>query len=81
MFVHMVYTCFVYECEYVQKSLFAYRMSQLIGHLLFTVLASACPLLCITIVTVKQTFGNHGLLAGYDTKPLEAGLGRDNWSF
>ena len=70
--------CIGFECEYVQESLFAFRMSQLIGHLLFTVLASASPLLCITVIIVKQAFGNHGLLAGYDAKSIGAGWGRDS---
>ena len=56
-------------------------MSQLIGHLLFTVLASASPLLCITVFTVKQAFGNHGLLPGYGAKPIGAGLGRDTITY
>ena len=29
-------------------------------------LASASLLLCINVITFKQAFGNHGLLAGYD---------------
>lgn len=45
-------------------------------YLLFWLLPAS--LLCITVITVKQAFGNHRLLAGYDTKPIEAGLGRDN---
>ena len=38
------------------------------------------PLLCITVITIKQAFGNLGLLAGYDTKPIGAGLGRDKYA-
>ena len=59
------------------KSLFAYRLLQLIGHCLFTVLASARPCTLFYCVTVKQAFDNLGLLAGYGTKPIGAGLGRD----
>ena len=77
MFVHMVYICFAYECEYVRKSLFAYRLPQLIGHLLLLFWLPSAPVLSITVFTVKQAFGNHGLLAGYGAKPIGAGLGRD----
>ena len=69
--------CFGFECEYIQESLFTFRMSQLIGHILFTVLASASPLLCITVSTIKQVFDNRGLLASYGAKLIGAGLGRD----
>ena len=55
----------------------AYRLSQLIGHYLFTVLASARPCTLFYCITVKQAFGNLGLLAGYGTKPIGPGLGRD----
>ena len=37
--------------------------------------ASANPIYCIS---VKQAFGNLGLLAGYDAKLIRAGLGRDS---
>ena len=46
-----------------------------IFHLLFWL--PPAPLLCITVITVKQAFGNLGLLAGYGAKPIGAGLGRD----
>ena len=72
-----MYICFTYECEYVQKSLFTYRLSQLIGHLLLLFWFPPVPILCISVITVKQAFGNHRLLAGYGTKPIGAGLGRD----
>ena len=61
------------------KSLFAYRLSQLIGHLLLLFWLPPAPVLCITVIIVKQAFGNHGLLAGYGTKPIVAGLGRDKY--
>ena len=80
MFVHMMYICFAYECEYVRKSLFAYRLSQLIGHLLLLFWLPPAPVLCITVFTVKQAFGNHRLLAGYDDKPIGADMGRDTLS-
>ena len=35
------------------------------------------PLYCIIVIIVKQAFGNHGLLAGYDAELIGAGLGRD----
>ena len=59
------------------KSLFVYRLSQLIGHFLITVLASASPCTLYYCITVKQAFGNLGLLADYGAKPIGAGLGRD----
>ena len=59
------------------KSLFAYRLSQLIGHLLLLFWLPPAPILCITVITVKQAFGKYGLLAGYGAKPIGAGLGRD----
>ena len=59
------------------KSLFAYRLSQLIEHCLFTVLASARPCTLFYCITVKQAFGNLGLLAGYGAKPIGPGFGRD----
>ena len=46
-----------------------------IFHLLFWL--PPAPVLCITVFTDKQAFGNHGLLAGYGAKPIGAGLGRD----
>ena len=64
-------------CE-CMKSLFAYRLSQLNGHYLITVLASARPCTLFYCITVKQAFGNLGLLAGYGAKPIGPGLGRDN---
>ena len=67
----------MYEC---MKSLFAYRLSQLIGHCLFTVLASARPCTLFYCTTVKQAFGNLGLLAGYGAKPIGPGLGRDTFA-
>ena len=67
----------MYEC---MKNLLAYRLSQLIGHCLITVLASARPCTLFYCITVKQAFGNHGLLAGYGAKPIGAGLGRDKIS-
>ena len=73
-----MYILFCFECEYVIKSLFAYRSSQLIGHLLITVLASASPYTLYYCFTVKQAFGNLRLLAGYGAKPIGAGLGRDS---
>ena len=60
-----------------EKSFLAYRLSQLIGHCLFTVLASASPCTLYYCITVKQAFGHLGLLAGYGAKPIGAGLGRD----
>jgi len=72
-----MYICFAYECEYVWKSLFAYRLPQLIEHLLLLFLLSLAPILCIVVFTVKQAFGNHGLLAGYGAKPIGTGLGCD----
>ncbi|GMP74096.1 hypothetical protein CsSME_00031620 [Camellia sinensis var. sinensis] len=36
------------------------------------------PYYCIVVITVKQAFGNHGLLAGCDVKPIEASLGHDS---
>ena len=60
------------------KRLFAYRLSQLIGRCLFTVLASVNPCTLYYCITVKQAFGNLGLLAGYGAKPIGAGLGRDS---
>ena len=59
------------------KNLFAYRLSQLNGHYLFTVLASARPCTLFYCITVLQAFGNLGLLAGYGAKPIGPGLGRD----
>ena len=64
----------MYEC---MKNLLAYRLSQLIGHCLITVLASARPCTLFYCTTVLQAFGNLGLLAGYGAKPIGAGLGRD----
>ena len=68
----------MYKCV---KSLFAYRLSQLHGHYLFTVLASARPCTLFYCITVKQAFGNLGLLAGYGAKPIGPGLGRDSFEF
>ena len=36
-----------------------------------------CPSTLLYCLTVKQAFGNLGLLAGYGAKPIGAGLGRD----
>ena len=58
------------------KSLFAYRLAQLIGHLLLLFWLPLAPALCITVIIVKQAFGNHGVLVGYGAKPIGAGLGR-----
>ncbi|KAF5934417.1 hypothetical protein HYC85_030588 [Camellia sinensis] len=44
-------------------------------------LGASAPLLCISVVTVKQAFGNHGLLAGYGVKPIRAGLGHDTLAY
>ena len=60
-----------------EKVFLAYRLSQLIGHCLITVLASARPCTLFYCITVKQAFGNLGLLAGYGAKPIGPGLGRD----
>ena len=35
------------------------------------------PCTLLYCLTVKQAFGNLGLLAGYGAKPIGAGLGRD----
>ena len=59
------------------ESLYAYRLSQLIGHCFFTVLASARPCTLFYCATVKLVFGNLGLLVGYGAKPIGSGLGRD----
>ncbi|KAF5943395.1 hypothetical protein HYC85_017472 [Camellia sinensis] len=52
-------------------------LSQLIGHCLFIVLASARPCTLFYCITIEQAFGNLGLLAGYGAKPIGPGLGRD----
>ena len=36
-----------------------------------------CPCTLYYCLTVKQAYGNLGLLAGYGAKPIGAGLGRD----
>ena len=59
------------------ESLFAYRLSQLIGHCFFTVLASARPCTLYYCIIDLQAFGNLGLLAGYGAKPIGTGLGCD----
>ena len=66
MYVH---TAFVLNVNMYEKSFFAYRLSQLIGHLLLLFWLPPAPVLCVTVITVKQAFGNHGLLAGYGAKP------------
>ncbi|KAF5946111.1 hypothetical protein HYC85_016339 [Camellia sinensis] len=53
------------------------QLSQLNGHYLLTVLASARPCTLFYCITVLQAFGNLGLLAGYGAKPIGSGLGRD----
>ena len=69
-----------YECGFVHESIFLFRFSQLIGHLFIIDRLPPALLYSIIVITVKQALGIHGLLAGYDAKPLGAGLGRDNKS-
>ena len=75
MNVYFAYT--VLYCLRMNENSFSYRLSQLIGHCLFTVLASARPCTLFYCSTVQQAFGNLGLLAGYGAKPIGPGLGRD----
>ena len=37
---------------------------------IITVWLPPAPLLCITVIIVKQAFGNHRLLASYGGKPI-----------
>ena len=78
MFVYMMYVyMFWLSMWLVHKSLFDIQIFTAHWTSFYYCLASASPLLCITVITVKQAFGNHGLLAGCDAKPIGAGLGRD----
>ena len=80
MIVHFVYTVhivlyqFVYIC---MKSLLHTDCHSSLDIVSLLFWLPPAPVLCITVITVKQAFGNLGLLAGYGAKPIGAGLGRD----
>lgn len=54
------------------------QISQLIGRYILLFISFCQPLL---LFTIKQAFGNLGLLAGYDSNPVEQGLGHDRTNF
>ncbi|GMP26504.1 hypothetical protein CsSME_00002914 [Camellia sinensis var. sinensis] len=55
--------------------LFCYLMYHVIKHRIRLSSIDSNPIFPVYCITFKQAFGNHGLLAGYDTKPIEVGLG------
>ena len=70
-----MYLSLTWTYVFILVSFIPCKSAQLIGRYILLIIGFRNPYHCIT---VKQTFDNLRLLAGHDTKPIGAGLGRDN---